>query len=331
MAEDNFKPPLFSGKDFNNRKYRLELHLDELELLAHVQKDLEDLLEPHKVSEADDESARMSKEDKRHFITQNDKKCKNQIINRIHCSQLEVVKGKSTAYGVWKALEARFEARHTTARVNLCKQFSQLKYMPKQQTFREYCTSFSKILRELKEAGEVIDEEGEIIRFLMTMPESYDTVVSPLQTIASNLTMEYVQVSIEQFEIRTRDRAAGAASRASVPSAAFLAYRDGESSASALGKNLAICYVCGKRGHKKFECWRPGGGAYRGAPPPHRTRATRATGVQQERFTAEDNEAAVPCVEEAGAAVVLAEASKGAVVVTMDTAYVNKMMTPPLT
>ena len=80
--------------------------------MAHVQKVLEDLSEPHKVSEADDESA-----------------------GKIG------LEGKSTAYGVRKALEARFEARHTTARVKLCKQFSQLKYLPKQQTIRELSTA----------------------------------------------------------------------------------------------------------------------------------------------------------------------------------------------
>ena len=44
MDEDKFKVPLFDGRNFSDWKYGLELHLDELDLLPHIQNDLDILL-----------------------------------------------------------------------------------------------------------------------------------------------------------------------------------------------------------------------------------------------------------------------------------------------
>jgi len=109
---------LFDGKNFNDWKFRLRSHLDELELLIHIDTPLKDLLEPVQVSVSDNATQKKAKGAQQKIIIQNDKKCKNIIFNRIHNCQLELVKDKETAYDVWNALRDRFEAKHTTARVN---------------------------------------------------------------------------------------------------------------------------------------------------------------------------------------------------------------------
>jgi len=87
---------LFDGKNFNDWKFRLRSHLDKLELLIHV----DTPLEPVQVSVSENATQKKAYEAQQINIIQNDKKCKNIIINRIHNCQLEVVKGKETAYNV---------------------------------------------------------------------------------------------------------------------------------------------------------------------------------------------------------------------------------------
>ena len=104
MDEDKYKGPLFDGRNFSDWKYRLELHLDELDLLPHIQNDLDILLAQVNDEEGDSNAVRRTKEEKRVNIIKNDKRCKNQVVSRLHNALLEVVKSATTAFELWIAL-----------------------------------------------------------------------------------------------------------------------------------------------------------------------------------------------------------------------------------
>jgi len=85
------------------------------------------------------------------------------------------------------------------------------------------------------------------VQFLMTMPEEYEAITGPQLTMAPSQDMQYVRVTIEEYEMgKGKTGAAASLGRQSIPSAAFLACQDGESSAR--------CFNCGRRGHWKSAC-----------------------------------------------------------------------------
>jgi hypothetical protein len=162
MEEKKYRIPLFDGTNYPDWKFRMEAYLDELDLVAHIENPLRDLLAEHEIPETMTPDERMSIEKTRQQIIKNDKKCKSRIIQCIQDTQLEVVKGKETAYEAWKNLQDVFEKRGMTSHLLLRKKLLTMKYRPSMETLREYFLKFDKIIRELQGTGAEIEETDKI-------------------------------------------------------------------------------------------------------------------------------------------------------------------------
>jgi transposase InsO family protein len=259
MDEERFKIHLFDGNNFSDWNFRLKLQLDEQDMLPHVEKRLASLLESCEPSLADTAAQKKTKEEERKRLIKLDKKCKSFIVQRIQDGLLEVVKDKETAYDLWKALEDRFESKTATTRMTLSRDLQSLTYKPRKETFQEFGLRFDKLIRSLRQAGEAMDEEGAVIRFLLAMPTEYESVISALQTLVSkDLTMEFVRVRIEEYETsKKRTTNQTPKIHAPVVGTAFMGHVPSNSDVP------FSCNNCGLRGHRKIHCWRAGGGAYR--------------------------------------------------------------------
>lgn len=99
MAEDRKynKMPLFDESNFNNWKFRMEILLEEYDLIEYVYKSPEEMAN---ILPEDIASVRAQKESQHAIFKANDRKCKSQIIKHIADSHLEYVKDKSTAHGM---------------------------------------------------------------------------------------------------------------------------------------------------------------------------------------------------------------------------------------
>jgi len=135
--------------------------------------------------ENDAAAVKKAKEERRTAIIKNDKRCKNKIIARLQDGQLEVVKSATTSYHLWKVLRDRFDAKSATARENLAKELHSRRYNPRNTTFHDFCLRFDRLIRQLKQAGDKTNEQ-DLIRFLLSMPDEYEPVVSPLQLIVGD-------------------------------------------------------------------------------------------------------------------------------------------------
>lgn len=259
MEEERYKIPLFDGNNFSDWNFRVQLQLDEQDLLSHVIQPLAALLEPVQCAEGDTAAQKRTKDDTRRQLVKADKKCKSFIVQRIQDGLLEVVKDKATAFDLWKALQDRFESKTATTRMNLSRDLHALSYKPKRESFPEFCLRFDKLIRSLRQAGESMDEEGAIIRFLLSMPEEYESVISALQTLVSkDLTMEFVRVRIEEYDTsKKRTTSLGLMPKSHQLGAAFVGQVFKRSDFS------YTCNNCGIKGHRRIQCWKPGGGAYR--------------------------------------------------------------------
>jgi transposase InsO family protein len=263
MDEEKYRIPLFDGKNYDDWKFRMEVFLDEKDVLIHVQETLREVMRPHEILDTDTPAVKRTKEEKLKQLERENKKCKSYIIQRIQDNQLEIVKGKSTAREVWKALEDRFLRVNATSRINLVKKLQLCIYNPFQERFEDFCVKFDRIIRDLRQAGESRDDESVVIQFLLSMPVEYESVVTALRTVAtSKLTLECVRQHIEEFE---NDRTTKKKKNNAILTTAFTGYQQGLGNYNSRGYSTRLgCYNCGMTNHKVAECFKPGGGAQRG-------------------------------------------------------------------
>jgi hypothetical protein len=87
MEEETYRIPLFDGTHYPDWKFRMEVYLDELDLVAHIENPLRDLLAEHEIPETMTPDERMPIEKTRQEIIKNDKNCKSRIIQRIQDTQ----------------------------------------------------------------------------------------------------------------------------------------------------------------------------------------------------------------------------------------------------
>ena len=265
--EKSSKIPIFEGTNFGDWKYRMQTFLDREDLWDLVTKGKEEMVKEFDFESGDSATVRKRKEEGREQIIKKDKICKSYIVDRLSNDFLTMVRDKTSAFDMWSTLSDRFEKATLVKQAMLLKQFHSLKYKPKEETFVSFCLKFDRFIRELRETGEKMNETSNALQFTFALPSEYSMIVNNLQMLeTSNLTMNLVRVKVEEFELtrseNKKNSEVGGYSKM-VTTAAFSA-RGGRGSYRYAPYFKHDCNNCGFRGHRKFECWKPGGGAYRG-------------------------------------------------------------------
>lgn len=215
--------PLFDGTNYNNWVFRLETLLDERSLLKYIKEDLGSILESL-TEGADKEKARMD-----------EKKCKTAIVRSTHDSQLETIKDKKTAKEMIDALKAIFERKSVAGQLLLRKQLLTLRFI-ESGTMSDHFMVFERMIRDLKSAGANIEEMYIVCHLLLTMPKSFDNLVTALET------MEHDKLTVEFVKSRLMDEA-----NKKKPGNSKV------NEATAMNAKV-VCHFCLKEGHYKSQC-----------------------------------------------------------------------------
>lgn len=94
MADDEkYKIPLFDGTNYSNWKFRMQVLLEEHDLIDFVNKPLDVLIRDLPAEIADAQAI---------ILRKKNRKCKSLIIQRIADSHLGYVKKKATAFEMWQ-------------------------------------------------------------------------------------------------------------------------------------------------------------------------------------------------------------------------------------
>lgn len=190
-SEDKYKVPLFDDNNYHSWKFRMEILLDEQDLLNYVQQPLKLENVPSTETEVPEINRRNNQ------IIKDDKACKRRIVSKVADSHLEYLQGKETAYDMWENLRRGFE-RQSLATQNRVKR--QIETFRKKSTVNlsEHFLQFDQLIREYKSAGGEISERECVLQLFQSVSSNeYQTVISSLETLSladeSLITLAYVK------------------------------------------------------------------------------------------------------------------------------------------
>lgn len=227
--ESTQKVKQFDGTNFSNWKYRVGILLEEKNLEKFLKDPLETLL-----GATTDEKVK----DK---LKSDEKKCKSILVQCIADSQLEYIKDKAFAKDIYDTLTGVFERKSVAGQLLLRKQLLTMKYKDGDD-ISEFFLRFDRTVRELKSIGATLEELDVVCHLLLTLPKSFDSLVTALETMdQKNLTIDFVKSRLlDECGKRT-----GGGSQAS---------KSSDSAAMQADFSKAICHRCKKPGHIRANC-----------------------------------------------------------------------------
>lgn len=142
------------------------------------------------------ETAYKDKADEQSKVRIEEKKCVSILVQTIQDDQLELVKDKKTAKQMFDGLCAIFERKSVAGYLLAKKQLLLMKYQEGDEMI-EHFVMFDTKVRELKSKGAKLEELDIIVHLFITLPESYDGLVTALETISQDeLTLEFVETRL---------------------------------------------------------------------------------------------------------------------------------------
>ena len=218
----------FDGDNFNLWKFKMQMVLEE--------RDMWDIVSGQDVKPDHDHGAWIRK----------DKKAIATICLSLKDPQLIQVRGCSSANEVWSLLETLYESRDLSSRLFLRRKFVTIK-MTAGSSILEHITKVKTLADKLAAIGAPVQEDDFVVTLLSSLPETYDNLVTSLESRADKLTIEFITARLLHEESRRTEYAP------IKEETAFYGSRPA-------GKRLTnqtprrSCYYCGKTGHIKADC-----------------------------------------------------------------------------
>ena len=185
---------------------------------------------------------------------------KQQIAVTIPDSLFMKIRTKGTAREIWEALQKDFQNKSWMVSVDLRRRLQQQHCAEKGDVQSHFDTL--RLMREdLASMGHSPCEDDFYAIVIGSLPPSYDPYVSALNATSSVLGTflspdDLMQTITDEYECRNLGRLSK-----KEENIAFAAEDEGRKGRSAL-----TCFNCGKKGHKKADCWDEGGGKAGQAP-----------------------------------------------------------------
>lgn len=152
--------------------------------------------------------------------------------------QLEYVKDKITAKDMFDNLAAVFERKSITGQLLLRKQLLTMK-MHEGENINDHFLNFDKKIRDLKSIDATMEEMDVICHLLLTLPKSYDNLITALETMnPKDLTLDFVKSRLlDEHGKRNINSSSG---------------KSNEPHAMNTKNPNIVCFKCGKQGPHKI-------------------------------------------------------------------------------
>lgn len=128
---------------------------------------------------------------------------KNAIIEYLSDSYIDFAKDEFTTKQVFENLDAIYARKGLTCEYSLRQRLSELKFKG-DSALIEHFTEFDILVNELAAAGAVFSEREKIINLFMSLPSSYDAVMTALKINGHIQTLAYVKTELLDHEIKLK-------------------------------------------------------------------------------------------------------------------------------
>lgn len=258
--EEKYHVPLFNGDNYGNWRFRMEVLLDEKNLMEFVREDVTSKLQAETTGES--ETQKKTRLEANQKLSQRDKFCKRLIISSISDTHLEYCKGKDTSYELWQSLESVFERKGVACQLRVRKNLLILKHNPHSETLEKHFLNFDRLVRDLKAAGGNMEEMDIICHLLLTMPVDYNMVVTAIETLSTdNLTLAFVKGRLLDEEtkrsVKKPRNDSSASFYTSKPHYYDKAKMQPSKKFNQLQSSKYKCHNCGGSGHFRKDCPSP--------------------------------------------------------------------------
>lgn len=157
-------------------------YLEELEVehCVKIEAEEEDFWD---IPETDTVTKKAEKEAKKKLRRKQDRRCKNAIIGAISDDYLEYTQDKETPKQIWDGLHEVFLRKSVVNRFQLKLRLLGLKY-DERTKLESHFLRFDQLVRELRSVGARLDDEDVICHLMLTMPTSYESVNTAMETVS---------------------------------------------------------------------------------------------------------------------------------------------------
>jgi len=179
---------------------------------------------------------------------------KQQIVATISDSLFMKIQGKGTVHEIWEALTKNFQNKSRMVSVNLRRRLQQ-QHCADKGDVQTHFAILRTMHKDLASMGHPPTEDDFYAIVIGSLPPIYDPFISALNAtsgvLGSFLTPDDLMQTIsDEYDHRNLGRTAKKEKN--------VAFHTGDSSRK--GKMALKCFNCGKKGHKKFDCWAEGRG-----------------------------------------------------------------------
>jgi len=168
------------------------------------------------------------------------------LVVGIHSKLIYLVTSCTTPQDVWDTLRGQFERNTFANKMFLKRQYFTTK-MSEGQSVQDHLKCMKEITDKLAALGSAVGEEEQVVALLISLPPSYQTLVTALEAKGDDLSLEFVQQALVSEE---QKRQVGVSE---------VVTECDRNSALQVNKGIVKpfkgrCYRCNKEGHRSYEC-----------------------------------------------------------------------------
>lgn len=193
------------------------------------------------------------------------KKARYAIVMHLSNNVLRQVIGEESPAGMWSKLEQLYMTKTTSNKIYLKGKFYRFT-MDSTKTLNQNLDDFNKIVLDLSNIGEKVDEEDQAIILLYSLPDQFRELKTVIQYGKETLSLEDVLsiLKTKEFELNVekgkKEKDESLFMRGRQPRRSFSKGKDNSNRRSparskSRGKETRRCHHCGKIGHLRRFCW----------------------------------------------------------------------------
>ncbi|KAF0706886.1 hypothetical protein AaE_013899 [Aphanomyces astaci] len=156
-------------------------------------------------------------------------------------SQLSLVRTSANAMEAWKRLEDHYEKKTLANKLYLRRKFFST-IMEEGSDMLTHINQLKTLAEQLEAVGAPVSEDDLVITLLCSLSESYDVLITALESRSDALTWEFVKARLLHEEMKRKEQGADGSK-----SAAFLASKRDKT-------KKFPCHKCGEKGHWANKC-----------------------------------------------------------------------------